>query len=250
MDSNNTKSPKMTVTALRMVTMSSPTVTSVDSPPQIKSSRISNFSVASLLADTRSKTPPPSRLIAHHINNNNNEICLTPKNLSMSQASSCSPNSQNNDSSNSIKHNDSELLDQRSHTPHSSIASDDYDDSIHDDDDDEDVDIEDMNSENSTNGQKSASGLLPPQSLVGGPVPIRPTPFSALAAAAAAWGGMNNGVGGWPGRQMPPFGPPGLFPGQGFPNQMNGGENRLGVELFQSLKSEKLFFESHLTRFS
>ncbi|CRK90227.1 CLUMA_CG003940, isoform A [Clunio marinus] len=214
-----------------MVTMSSPTVTSVDSPLQIKTvtSRISNFSVASLLADTRSKTPPPSRIIANHIalsnNNNNNEICLTPKNLSMSQASSCSPNSQNNDSSNSIKcHNDSELLDQRSHTPHSSIASDDYDDSIHDEDD-EDVDIEDVNSENSTNSpQKSSSsiGLLPSQSLVGGAVPIRPTPFSALAAAAAAWGGMSNGVGGWPGRQLPPFGPPGLFPGQGFPNQMNG----------------------------
>lgn len=45
-----------------------------------------------------------------------------------------------------------------------------------------------------------------------GHVPIRPTPFSALAAAAAAWGGMP-----WPGaRQMAPFGPPGMFPGQGF----------------------------------
>jgi hypothetical protein len=220
----------MTVTPIRMVTMSSPSVTSIDSPPPMKTitSRISNFSVASLLADRRSKTPPPSRIIAHHIhNNNNNDICLTPKNLSMSQASSCSPNSQNNDSSlNSIKHNDSDLLDQRSHTPHSSIASDEYDDSIHDEDD-EDVDIEDMNSEHSTNGHKSSPGLLTPQSLVGGgPVPIRPTPFSALAAAAAAWGGMNNGVGGWAGRQMPPFGPPGLFPGQGFPNQMNGGKKR------------------------
>jgi homeobox protein MSX len=233
MDSSGETSPKMTVTPIRMVAMSSPTVTSVDSPPQTKTitSRISNFSVASLLADTRSKTPPPSRIIANHINrsiinNNNNEICLTPKNLSMSQASSCSPNSQNNDSSNSIRHHEHELLDQRSHTPHSSIASDDYDDSIQGDDDDEDVDIEDVNSENSTNGQKSSSGLLPSQSLVGGAVPIRPTPFSALAAAAAAWGGMNNGVGAWPGRQMPPFGPPGLFPGQGFPGQMNGGKNR------------------------
>jgi len=224
MDSSTEKAPEMTVTAMRLVAMSSPTVTSVDSPPQTKiASRISNFSVASLLADTRSKTPPASRIIANHIiNNNNNDICLTPKNLSMSQASSCSPSSQHNDSTNSIKHNDSELLDQRSHTPHSSIASEDYDDSIHDDEDDEDVDIEDMNSENSTNDHKSPSGL-PPHSMIGGPGPIRPTPFSALAAAAAAWGGMNNGVGGWPGRQMPPFGPPGLFPGQGFPNPMNGG---------------------------
>jgi homeobox protein MSX len=226
MDSKKEKTTNMTVTPIRMVTMSSPTVTSIDSPPQMKtiSSRISNFSVASLLADTRSKTPPPSRIIANHIiNNNNNEICLTPKNLSTSQASSCSPSSQNNDSSlHSVKHNDSDLLEQRSHTPHSSIASEDYDDSMHDEDD-EDVDIEDMNGELSTNGQKLSPGLMPPQSLVGGPVPIRPTPFSALAAAAAAWGGMGNGVGGWPGRQMPPFGPPGLFPGQGFPNQMNGG---------------------------
>lgn len=135
----------------------------------------------------------------------------------MSHASSCSPSSQHNDSTNSIKHNDSEL---RSHTPHSSIASEDYDDSIHDDDD-EDVDIEEMNSENSTNERKSSSGL-PPHEMMGGPGPIRPTPFSALAAAAAAWGGMNNGAGGWPGR--PPFGPPGMFPGQGFPNLMNGGK--------------------------
>ena len=212
---------------MKIKEMGSPSVTS-DNKMHMKTitSRISNFSVASLLADTRSKTPPPSRIIANHIitnnnNNNNNDICVTPKNLSMSQASSCSPNSQNNESTNSIRHTDSELLDQRSHTPHSSIASEEYDDSIHDDDD-EDVDIEEMNSENSTNGPKSPSGLLHPQSMLGGQVPIRPTPFSALAAAAAAWGGMNNG--GWPGRQMPPFGPPGLFPGQGFPGQMNGGE--------------------------
>ncbi|EDW39090.1 GL13893 [Drosophila persimilis] len=52
-------------------------------------------------------------------------------------------------------------------------------------------------------------------------VPIRPTPFSALAAAAVAWGSMGAGVP-WPGaRQMPPFGPPGLFPGQGFGGDAN-----------------------------
>ena len=216
----------MTVTPIRLVAMSSPSVTAVDSPPQMKTvtSRISNFSVASLLADTRSKTPPPPRIIANHAislnNNNNNEICLTPKNLSTSHASSCSPSSPHNDSSNSLKQNDRERM--SSHTPHSSIASEDYDDSLHEDDDDEDVDIEceDINGDNPA--QKSSSGSLPPQSMIGGPHPIRPTPFSALAAAAAAWGGMNNG--GWPGRQMPPFGPPGLFPAQGFPSQMNGGK--------------------------
>ena len=228
----------MTVTPMRKIEMGSPSVTSA-SKNQMKTitSRVSNFSVASLLADTRSKTPPPSRIIANHLNNNNNNE-LTPKNLSTTHVGSCSPSSQNNESTtHSIKHNDSELLDQRSHTPHSSIASDDYDDSIHDDEDDEDVDIEDC--ENSTNGHhQKSSGLMPPQSMISGAHPIRPTPFSALAAAAAAWGGMNNGVGGWPGRQMQPFGPPGMFPGQGFPGQMNGGKNR-NILKQKKLKNQK-----------
>lgn len=148
----------------------------------------------------------------------------------MSPCSQTVQNNENNDSSNSIKQIDNDLLEQRSQTqtPHSSIGSDEYDDSIHgDDDDDEDVDIEDMNSENSTNDKKPQSNhpSLGHASLMGGSVPLRPTPFSALAAAAAAWGGMsNNGVPGWPGRQMPPFGPHGLaFPGH-FPGQLNGGE--------------------------
>jgi len=225
----------MTVTPIRMVTMSSPTVTTVDSPPQIKTaSRISNFSVASLLADTRrrSKSPPLSPVtritFSSNINNNNNE---SPKNLSTSQQihhGSCSPHSQhNNDSSSSLKNDGSEdrlRLDRRSHTPHSSIASDEYDDSLHEDDDDEDVDIEEMNGENSTNpADKSSANMLPSSALAGGHVPIRPTPFSALAAAAAAWGSAGQ-IPGWPNRQMQPFGPPGLFSAQGFPGQMNGGE--------------------------
>lgn len=255
----------MTVTPIRVVTMSSPSVTEIDSPPQMKTitSRISNFSVASLLADTgsikstpSSPPPPPSSLpfllsshdkrifAAHHImsskfspnSNNNNidhQVCASPKNYSISQTSPCSQtvqNNENNDSSNSIKQIDNDLLEQRSQTqtPHSSIGSDEYDDSIHgDDDDDEDVDIEDMNSENSTNDKKPQPNhpSLGHASLMGGSVPLRPTPFSALAAAAAAWGGMsNNGVPGWPGRQVPPFGPHGLaFPGH-FPGQLNGGE--------------------------
>lgn len=253
----------MTVTPIRVVTMSNPSVTSLDSPPQMKtvSSRLSNFSVASLLADNRSvkvsSLSSSSPTTVHHVvhnsnnnerknnnhhisarlspssnNNNNDQFCPSPKNYSISHANSCSPstvqNNENNDSSNSIRNADSDLLDRRSQTqtPHSSIASDEYDDSIHDDDDDEDVDIEDVNSENSTNEKRpSLNSSMPHQSLIGGPVPLRPTPFSALAAAAAAWGGMSaNGVPGWPTRQMPPFGPHGLpFPGQ-FSGQLNGGK--------------------------
>ena len=231
------KSTKMTVLPIRTIAMTSPTVTSMNNK-ETKTSRISNFSVASLLADTKRSSTPPAHTAAAVIrviseNNNNNDhdqshadICLVPKNLSINNNSSCSPNSShnNNDSSNnSIKLNDSELLDasQRSHTPHSSIASEeDYDDSMRDDEDDEDsiVDIEDVKNENSKNEKGGQGGSLMP----GQAPPIRPTPFSALAAAAAAWS-MNNGVPGWPNRQMPPFGPPGLFPGQHFGGQMNGG---------------------------
>jgi len=112
----------------------------------------------------------------------------------------------------------------------------------HDEEEDSIVDIEDMNADDSPrstpdnldssskshgvlHGSVSGSGssasqmqatILSPAALAAsGHVPIRPTPFTALAAAVA-WGGMGGGVP-WPGaRQMPPFGPPGLFPGQGF----------------------------------
>lgn len=234
------KSTKMTVLPIRTIAMTSPTVTSMNNK-ETKTSRISNFSVASLLADTKRSSTSPAHTAAavirvisesQHLNNNNNDhdhadICLVPKNLSINNNSSCSPNSSHNNnesSNNSIKLNDSELLEssQRSHTPHSSIASEDYDDSMRDDEDDEDsiVDIEDVKNENSTNEKQTGQGgsLMPGQAP-----PIRPTPFSALAAAAAAWSMNNSGMPGWPGRQMPPFGPPGLFPGQPFGGQMNGG---------------------------
>lgn len=103
----------------------------------------------------------------------------------------------------------------------------------HDEEEDSIVDIEDMNADDSPrstpdglDSSKSPDGhhsmgnsphLISPAVLAAsGHGPIRPTPFSALAAAAVAWGGIGQGVP-WPGRQMPPFGPPGLFPGQGFP---------------------------------
>lgn len=124
----------------------------------------------------------------------------------------------------------------------------------HDEEEDSIVDIEDMNADDSPRstpdgldssskslesshggapgsgagvpGQMPSTILSPAALAASGHVPIRPTPFSALAAAAVAWGGMGGGVP-WPGaRQMPPFGPPGLFPGQGF----GGGKCRLREE--------------------
>ncbi|KAJ6637711.1 Muscle segmentation homeobox [Pseudolycoriella hygida] len=179
----------MTVTAVRTA-MTSPTV-----PPQQKISRISNFSVASLLADTRQKSPQSSDI---------------PTNLSQSSSSPISHHD-----SNSIAKNER-------HTPHSSTESEvDYDSNQ----EDSIVDIEDIHNENcSTPGLDKSSHMLSSPTL-GGHVPIRPTPFSALAAAAAAWGGIGAGMP-WAGsRQMTPFGPSGLFPGQGFgPGHVPGGK--------------------------
>ncbi|XP_075148867.1 muscle segmentation homeobox protein Drop [Haematobia irritans] len=105
----------------------------------------------------------------------------------------------------------------------------------HDEEEDSIVDIEDMNADDSPrstpdgldsskspdeghNSLANSPHLLSPAVLAAsGHGPIRPTPFSALAAAAVAWGGIGGAGVPWPGaRQMPPFGPPGLFPGQGF----------------------------------
>jgi hypothetical protein len=229
----------MTVTPIRTITMTSPTVTSVDINKETKASKISNFSVASLLADTRTKALPTQvfKNNNHHIfnHNNNDEISsLMPKNLSVPKADLCglpSANHDNDCSSNSLnnKISDSEHLDRKSHTPHSSIASDDFDESLHDDDEEDSiVDVEDMRNDHSTNGSRVESpkerDAMHAHHLAAGQALIRPTPFSALAAAAAAWG-MNNGVPGWPGRQMhPSFGRPELFPGQVLPGQLNGSE--------------------------
>ncbi|XP_039494229.1 muscle segmentation homeobox [Drosophila santomea] len=112
----------------------------------------------------------------------------------------------------------------------------------HDEEEDSIVDIEDMNADDSPRstpdgldgsgksmesphgpppGSHMQSTILSPAALASGHVPIRPTPFSALAAAAVAWTGMGGGVP-WPGtRQMPPFGPPGMFPGAGFGGDAN-----------------------------
>ncbi|XP_037945767.1 muscle segmentation homeobox [Teleopsis dalmanni] len=134
----------------------------------------------------------------------------------------------------------------------------DYDEDInehdgeHDEEEDSIVDIEDMNAEESPrstpdglDSSKTPDGhpsmpssphILSPAALAAsGHVPIRPTPFSALAAAAVAWGGMGGGVP-WPGaRQLPPFGPPGLFPGQGF----GGGDNNEPPRIKCNLRKHK-----------
>ena len=244
----------MTVTPIRTITMTSPTVTSVDINKETKASKISNFSVASLLADTRRSFPATVLKNHHHQNfhNNNDDLSsLMPKNLSVPKTDLCLPinnnnnNNNNNDndcSSNSLnnKISDSELLDRKSHTPHSSIASDDFDESIHDEDEEDSiVDVEDVKNDNSTNSSnidsphKGSDGLQS-HPLVAGQALIRPTPFSALAAAAAAWG-MNNGVPGWPGRQIPPpFGrPPDLFHGQGLPGQLNGSKYLSRADMYE-----------------
>lgn len=196
----------MTVTPLRTA-MTSPTV-----PPQHKqSSRISNFSVASLLADTRPKSPI--------------ETILIPGNLS---SQSISPPLSHPDS-NSTKN------ERLTHTPHSSHTDSDVD--YDSNQEDSIVDIEDVNQETNSptpeHNHLNKSQILHSQSLQGGHHPIRPTPFSALAAAAVAWGGMGGSVP-WPGaRQISPFGPPGLFPGQSFgPGPGNGGEFSKTIKIY------------------
>lgn len=207
------KSTGMTVTPLRTA-MTSPTV-----PPQQKTiSRISNFSVASLLADHRTTNKSPEILLA----------------ANLSQTSS--PPLSHHDS-NSTKN------ERLTHTPHSSIEESDveYDSNQ----EDSIVDIEDHND---TSSPRPSSGLDKSQINLQSPTlpghhPIRPTPFSALAAAAAAWGGMSGGVP-WPGaRQLTPFGPPGLFPGQNFgPGPVSGSKLiflfcQLIISIFGKMKS-------------
>lgn len=129
---------------------------------QKQNAKLSNFSVASLLADTISST---TSCVKH------NFVQRIP-----SPTSSC-------DEKSNFYHK-SEI--ERSHTPHSSIASDEYDshqeDSI--------VDIEDINNEN------SEMTILKkyPCSSGSGSIPIRPTPFSAIAAAAVSWSGVGGGL--------------------------------------------------------
>lgn len=180
----------MTVTAVRTA-MTSPTV-----PPQQKINRISNFSVASLLADTRPRSPQSTATAD-----------LLPTNLSQTSSSPLSHHGSNT----SITKNER-------YTPLSSNESEvDYDSNQ----EDSIVDIEDIHNDNcSTPGlDKSGNGNMLASPTLGGHVPIRPTPFNAIAAAAAAAWGVP-----WP-RQMPPFGPPGLFPGQGFgPGHVPGGK--------------------------
>ncbi|XP_059611404.1 muscle segmentation homeobox-like [Phlebotomus argentipes] len=187
------KSSGMTVTPLRTA-MTSPTV-----PPQQKSSsRVSNFSVASLLADTRPKSPSDVEIV------------------SATNLSSRRPASPRESQSQDGAATDGLAKSERIYSPaHSSAA----DSDVEYDSNQEDsiVDIEDVNNETSSiPGVEKSQSLLPSPTL-SGHVPIRPTPFSALAAAAAAWGGMGGAVP-WPSaRQIPPFGPPGMFPGQSFP---------------------------------
>jgi hypothetical protein len=141
--------------------MTSPTV-NINRDVIKTASRVSNFSVASLLAGTKSEEIPK-------------------KFFDKTEQFSCDKISDN----------------ERKSACSSIVSEEEFDESMHDDEDDCDsiVDVEDLKSDKSTNSSNETSlhsGM--PQSL------IRPTPFSALAAAAA-WG-MNGGLPGWPGRQM------------------------------------------------
>lgn len=251
------KSSGMTVTPLRTTAMTSPTV-----PPQPKANnRISNFSVASLLADTRPKSPASLE--------NTADLLISATNLSRSPdrrhahsplSTATSPahlaalshqhqqylqhqqqqaqaqltgdlkghnlvNNHLTKVADRLAHPARTISHNSSDNPSGEIESDiDYDSNQEDEEEDSMVDIEDCNEDNDSRSSQSPKHMRSSQSqghspAGGGPVPIRPTPFSALAAAAVAWGGVP-----WPGaRQMPPFGPPGLFPGQGFgPGGMSG----------------------------
>lgn len=157
--------------------MTSPSVKKFESVIKT-ASRVSNFSVASLLADTKS-----------HINE-------TPKNLSLNKSD--------------VESCDDQKLNEYERKSHcSSILSEqDFDESVHDEEDDDCdsiVDVEDIKSDKSTN----SFDAMQSQSLTSKPL-IRPTPFSAIAAA---WG--LNSLQGWPARQLQlPFRSPDFFPGQ------------------------------------
>lgn len=135
---------------------------------QKQNAKISNFSVASLLADTISKSPPRS---IYPLGKDNHRI--------PSPTSSCDERSNHY-----LKHEN-----ERSQTPHSSIASDDYDSNQ----EDSIVDIEDINNENTEMLQLKKTQKIPCTSI-GGTIPIRPTPFSAIAAAAVTWSGVGGGL--------------------------------------------------------
>ena len=164
----------MTVMQGREIAMTSPTVKKFESVINKTASRVSNFSVASLLADTKS-----------HINE-------TPKNLSLNKSN--------------LDHCDDRKISEHERKSHCSsvISEQDFDEEVHDEDDDDCdsiVDVEDIKSDKSTNSYQSHTSK---------PL-IRPTPFSAIAAA---WG-LNN-LQGWPAnRQLQlPFRSPEFFPGQ------------------------------------
>ncbi|XP_055375981.1 muscle segmentation homeobox [Condylostylus longicornis] len=177
---------------------------------------------------------------AHSLNLPNSNLNQSSQQQQQQQASSTSPVSllhHQQESNHSSLTTATSITKNERHTPHSSGAESEIEYDSAQEEEDSIVDIEDMNADDdrSTPGLDSKS---PPvsvmsamtgatqQMLTGPPglaghVPIRPTPFSALAAAAAAWGNMGGGMS-WSaaaaaaaGRQLPPFGPPGLFPGQG-----------------------------------
>lgn len=137
--------------------MANPTVKNIDKVMKT-ASRVSNFSVASLLADTKYQDEKP-------------------KNSSLNNSEDIEPHKNT-------------LNDHERKSSCSSLASDqEFDESINDEDIDCDsiVDVEDVRSDKSTNN----CDALQTHSLTSKPL-LRPMPFSAIAAA---WG--INGLSGW-----------------------------------------------------
>lgn len=185
----------MTVTPNRTA-MPNTTIPIVQKP----NSKVSNFTVASLLADTRttSSPSPPSP--------------MPTSKMALLYQSDTSPRSQNNENSNASCTKIDNI--DRSHTPQSSVGSvDEYDSNQ----EDSIVDIEDIHNDDGSEIIELDRTKNIIQSNVNGPIPIRPTPFSALAAAAAAWSGIGGNVQWSATRQLAHFGSNGnLFHAQNF----------------------------------
>ncbi|KPJ19158.1 hypothetical protein RR48_05468 [Papilio machaon] len=155
-------------------------------PP--KASRIS-FSVASILADTKSnQADETAEIIRHHRTIPESPLRQSPAaQPELPGAKSLSPRPSSHTSP----------LNLISTAPATS-SDDEYEDSVNQED--SIVDVEDLqNGMPSDDEERSSTGT--DKERLG---PIRPTPFSALAAAAAAYHGL-----GWPGPPsvVPTFGP-------------------------------------------
>lgn len=169
-------------------------------PP--KATRIS-FSVASILADTKANrsSVDATEMIRHHRSIPESPLRQSPS--SQNELPGCGKNLQARPSSATPPLNLNASANVMS-------SDDEYEDSLKQED--SIVDVEDL--QNGMSDDEESSRRSEEKERMG---PIRPTPFSALAAAAAAY----HGLGGWPGAPsvVPSFGP--LFQSH-FPGHLTG----------------------------